>query len=106
MPLTLDGNTVNAATIVAGSLAVFVRPVRRLVRKQYRTFTGPCWQSQKVIADFINGASAVPFALLATSALHPHIAPILATHTVTMAVAGAIGLIFVVGEILTAGRDD
>lgn len=101
----MDG-FVNAATILAGAGSVFIRPTRRWLRKRCNGYNGHCWGSQKVITDFLNGATAVPFACMAATVFYPGLAPIILANKATLAMAGAIGLIFVIGEIITAGRDD
>jgi len=106
MLAALNENNVSAAAVIIGSVSALVRPTRRWVRKRSNAIDGRCWQSQKVALDFINGSTVVPFTCLVASAFYPGILPLVVANKATMAIAGAIGLIFVVGEILTAGRDD
>jgi len=106
MLAVLNAVGVDAVTLAAGTLSSCIRPIRRYMRQRYHTFNGTCWESQKVVMDFLNGAAAIPFALLVASAFYSEAAPVLVANKAAMVVAGAIGLIFVVGEILTAGRDD
>ncbi|MFT0532495.1 hypothetical protein ACMHYJ_06610 [Castellaniella hirudinis] len=106
MLVLLTDGSINAATILAGVISTTIRPTRRFFRRRCDGFQGKCWNSQKTITDFLNGSTAVPFICLVLSAFYPGMAVIVMNNKATMAVAGAIGLIFVIGEIATAGRDD
>lgn len=97
---------INAATIIIGAFAITIRPCRRLWRRRTNGLQGTCWKSDKVITDFLNGSSTVPFICLVASPFYPSIVPIIMANKATMAIAGGIGLIAVMGEILVAGRDD
>ncbi|PWE13082.1 hypothetical protein [Alcaligenes faecalis] len=99
--MVFDSNLINAATIGAGFFAAAVRPLRKKLKKQER-----CWTSQKAISDFLNGSSVVPFACLLATAFDPSLIPIIVENKAAMALAGGIGSIFIVGEVLSAGRDE
>lgn len=91
----------NVATILTGFVAILFRPVRKWLKGSPR-----CWATDKAVLDFLNGAALVPFACLAYSAAKPELIRDLFANQTTMAAAGVVGMIFVLGEVLSAGRDD
>lgn len=100
--LGIDGNAMNMAAFAVGALATFVRPFRRKMR-------GDCeklWFADKAVVDFLNGASLVPFATLCLSLFWTNLLKDVTANHSTMAAAGAVGFLFVAGEVLTAGKKD
>ena len=93
MMLGIDGNAIDMAAMLCGLLAMCVRPLR-LGR----------WTREKAIADFLNGTSVVPFVVMAASVLWTSLQPMVLESTLSLGLAGAVGAIFVVADIATAGR--
>lgn len=93
MSFVFDGNVGDIATVGVAALAIFIRPIRRT------RSGGPCFNTRDCILDCLNGSTVVPFALLVGAAMSTTIAAeIVKTSKVSMAIAGLIGLIFLVRE--------
>lgn len=99
--MEIDGQFVNAATIVVGIFSIFVRPLRRWCNDHPK-----CWAVDKTVVDFLSGTSLLPFAVLGATPLFPALGTLIGSMQFPMALAGVIGSFFVLGEILTAGRDE
>lgn len=98
----IDGNAMNMAAFIAGALSTLIRPIRRKAR-------GNCdklWHADKAVVDFLNGAALVPFATLCLSLFWTSLLKDVTSNHSTMAAAGAVGFLFVAGEVLTAGKSD
>ena len=96
----IDGNAIDMATIVCGLLAVLIRPWR------IKQLTGKwSWDRGKSVLDFLNGASLVPFAVMAMSAFWTKLLQEVIQAKASLALAGTIGLLFLIGEALAAGSE-
>jgi hypothetical protein len=114
--MNIDGDDVTRASLLIAVLTPFVKPIRiAFLRWQNGLSPGQVDESiaqrpyilrSRIILDILNGASLVPFLLLVGSAVSPSLLKLaLGTNRVFMGVAGLIGTIFVVGEIMTLSRD-
>lgn len=106
MLLELNDTTLSATTFAFGGISIFIRPCRRYWRIKKKGVEGKCWNTAKAITDFLNGASTVPFICLAASSFHPAMLALVTANKVSLTVAGVIGLFAVLGEVLSAGRED
>lgn len=88
----------NNLTVAAAILCIFIRPLRMKLRKCVN-----CWSREKVIFDFFNGLSLVPFAAMPLSLLENGIMTNVQNNHVVLASAGIVGLIFVGTELIKAG---
>ena len=91
--LGIDGNVIDMAAMLCGVLAMLVRPCRL-----------GHWNREKAIADFLNGTSVVPFVAMAASVLWTSLRPMVLESSLSLGLAGAVGAIFVVADIATAGK--
>lgn len=98
--LGIDGNAIEMATLGFGLLSVFVRPIRCFKRGH------TAWNRQKVVTDFLNGASIVPFAVMFGSAFWTQLVDEVVKSKTSLGLAGAIGLVFIIGEVLNAGKEN
>lgn len=101
--LGIDGNRFNIATLTVAVLTIFVRPLRR---RLLRGRTKPCWRADKAAYDFLNGSAIVPFAVMPMTVFSKSLSDIVLSNVPTLAAAGVVGFIYVIGEVFTAGRDD
>lgn len=94
---TFDGNWVDMLTISGGVVGVFVKPFLRFARN-----SRPCWIHRSAVNDFLNAASLAPFALLFLAPFNKWVLAELVTATkVTLGLAGGIGILYVVKELLS-----
>lgn len=93
-----DGNAIDMATILVGIFATFVRPCRRMIRREGFTF-----DRSKCVVDFLNGASLVPFVIMAGSTFYTVLLNEVMKSKVSLGVAGVVGFFFIIGEVLGAG---
>lgn len=94
----LDGSAVDIWTVAVAITAIFIRPIRR----RFSRIT-PCFNLTNCVSDFLNGATLVPFALLVGAVMSNAIlAEALKTNKIFMALAGAIGMLYIVGELLSS----
>lgn len=97
MPIPIDGSVADIGTIVCGLAAMLVKPIKR--RWQGRK---PCFTQRDLIVDFLNGATVPAFLLLVGSVVSSKILEeALKTAKTSMALAGVMGLIFIIREIIT-----
>ena len=93
----LDGNWVDMLTISGGLVGVFVKPILRYARSR-----PPCWIHRTAVNDFLNAASFAPFALLLLAPFnHWVLNELVAATKVTLGLAGGIGILYVVKELLS-----
>lgn len=96
MLIPIDGNAADIGTIAFGLLAMAVKPVKRLFLKRR-----PCFTQRDLAVDFLNGATVPAFFLLVGSVVSSKILEeALKSARTSMALAGVIGLIFIVREII------
>jgi len=96
----LDGNWVDMLTITGGVVGVFVKPSLRYFRN-----SRPCWIHRGAVNDFLNAASFSPFALLFLAPFNHWVLSELVTATkVTLGLAGGIGILYVIKEMLSIER--
>ena len=91
----LDGRSIDALTIIVATLVVGIKAL-----VQRHIYQEP-WPSLRVaIVDFLNGSVIVPFVLMIGSVISPRLfQQLFLQNPVQIALAGLIGLIFVIGEI-------
>src|SRR5258708_34802303 len=96
-----DGSVVDIASRVSAVLCPFFKPCRRLcIKKFYPEATPSKWTQADFIADIMNGASLVPFALLIGCVLSSDLLKTaLETSKVFMGIGGLIGFVFLAGGI-------
>ena len=93
--ILIDGNGVDIATMIVGGLSTILRPTKR-----YFCDIEPCFSREKAINDMLNGVMLIPFSMMVGSIVSSEIMNQLMSSTkITVAIAGFVGLIFVVGEI-------
>ena len=89
----IDGNAIDMATMVSGALSVFVRPLR-------------CsqWDRQKAVTDFLNGAALIPFAIMVGTTFWTGLIDEVMKSKISLGLSGAVGLMFILAEVLNAGK--
>ena len=93
--ISLDGNVVDMASIATGLALAMVRPGRRWFKR-----SRPFFSRNKLVNDVLNGAMVVPFGLMLASVFSQYFMELLVSSAkITMALGGAVGLAFVVGEL-------
>lgn len=98
MPPALDGSAVDIWTICIAVGAMFIRPVKRLF-----SYTRPCFTYRDCVTDFLNGSTLVPFLLLVGSVMSSALLEeALRTNKMFMALAGVIGVLFGLRELISA----
>ena len=99
----IDGNWFNIATLTVAALCIFVRPVRKRLRRDRH---GPCWKADRAVFDFLNGLAIVPFAVMPLTVASSYLLSVIKDNLQTLGAAGFVGFIYVVSEVLTAGKED
>lgn len=99
MILGIDGNAIDMATVLAGVISICVRPVRCAIKKT------TAWKREKVVVDFLNGASIVPFAVMLGSTFWTSLLEEVMKSKISLGLAGAVGFLFIAAEILNAGNE-
>lgn len=93
----LDGRAADIWTIGVAASAILIRPLKRNIKGQT-----PCWKLNDCVKDFLNGSTLVPFVLLIGSVMSSKVlAEALQTNKVSMALAGMIGLLFILRELFS-----
>lgn len=105
MILGIDGNAIDMATLGVGVLAVLPRPVKCFLRRSERPGRS-AWDRQKAVTDFLNGASVVPFAVMAGSTFWTGLLNDVLNSKISLGLAGTVGFFFILGEVLSAGSED
>lgn len=96
--LGADGNAIDMATLLVGMAALIVRPIRcKLTSKKF------VFNRSKSLVDFLNGASLVPFAVMVGSTFYTKLFEEVLRSKGSLGIAGFVGLLFVLGEVLGAG---
>lgn len=86
------------ATLIVAFISCLIRPIRR---KCDSNFTGACFTRDDLIIDFLNGTVLVPFLILIATAFSKQmLAAALETNKLFFAIAGGIGLIYILREFL------
>ena len=101
--LGIDGNWFNIATFVVATICIFVRPLRRRFKENR---TAQCWRADKAVFDFLNGLAVFPFAVMPLTVASSTLLSVVKENLQTLAAAGFVGFIYVISEVVTAGRDD
>jgi hypothetical protein len=97
-----DGHAVDYWTIGIAFLAVLIRPIRHLIGGKR-----PCFTRRATMVDFMNGVVVVPFVLLVLASMSSKMLDeVVKTNRFFLAIAGVIGLIFVIGEIMDLEADN
>jgi len=99
----VDGNWFNIATLIVAALCIFVRPIRRWCRKDRK---GSCWKADRAVFDFLNGLAIVPFAIMPATVASSYLLSVVKENLQTLGAAGFVGFIYVISEVITAGRED
>lgn len=99
--LNLDGSVADVVTIGVGVLAALCRPVVRRFRGIKR-----CFRQADIGRDFLNGVTIVPFCMLIGSVASSQLLREVMAAKISMAIAGVIGLIFVLGELRSTNDDE
>jgi hypothetical protein len=93
--MQIDGNVVDMTTIVVGGLSSLITPFRRWWVGQK-----PCFVRERAIVDMLNGVMLVPFVMMIGSVFSSDLMKeLIASAKITVAIGGAAGLIFVIGEL-------
>lgn len=87
---------IDGGTVLVGLCFVGLKIALRAQRKQ-KPFT-----VRLCAVDFLNGIVVVPFLMMIGAAARPDLMQYLHDSRVSIAIAGVIGLFFVLGEIFTA----
>jgi len=84
-----------ATTVVVGIAATVVKPC-------HRRFRGYGWQAKRdeIIYDLLSGVAIVPFGVIALSVFQPSLVEHVKDDPVLLAVAGIIGLIYVIADLI------
>ena len=82
--------TIDAWTVLVGLVCVFSRWVMQ----------GRSILKDECVVSFLNGATMVPFFVLAISAFSPGMLQLAMTTKGSMALAGCVGIFFVLGETI------
>jgi hypothetical protein len=100
--MNIDGSMVDIASVVSAILCALVKPWRVRYLNKHHLLGYPRHNSSqgRVVADLLNGACLVPFALLTFSVFSSTLLKAaLESSKVSMALGGLIGVVFVAGEI-------
>jgi uncharacterized membrane protein (DUF373 family) len=95
-PWSVDSVTI-AIAIVAAALVAFVRYMRGI---------RPAVTRRRVINDFLNASVIYPFMLLVFSVASTHVFNYLKDSRIALGLAGGVGIIFVVGELIVAASPE
>lgn len=97
----IDGNAIDMATIGLGFIAVFIRPLRCFLRGKPAD-----WSRQKAVLDALNGAALIPFLVMLASTFWTSLLPEVMKSKVSLGLAGLVGTIFILAEVMSAGSKD
>ena len=89
----LDGNLVDIFAIVFGGVCVFIRPVKRYLNNKK-----PFFSRNNCIFDFLNGTTLIAFGFLIATVFSNHFLFLVLQAKLSIAVAGVVGIIFLLGE--------
>lgn len=93
----IDGHAVDIWTLGIAFVVMMIRPVRRMC-----TGRKPYFTRLAAMVDFMNGVVIIPFLLLIFAAISQTLLEeVIKTNKIFLAVAGVIGLIFVLGEVMS-----
>jgi hypothetical protein len=95
-PLSVDSVTIGIA-IIASVVVGVVRWKRGLA---------PAITRRRLINDFLNGSVIYPFLLLVVSVPDSTVFAYLRDSRIALGLAGCVGLIFVVGELIASGSPE
>ena len=90
-----DGNIVDLLSLAAGALCMFIRPLKLFFLKNQ---SKPLFNRRNCIFDFLNGTTLIAFSLLVATAFSNRFLYLALQSKLSIAIAGAVGLIFVCGE--------
>jgi hypothetical protein len=100
--MAMDGNWVEMTTMVCGTVGVFFKPVLRKTNN-----ISPCWVTRVVVSDFLNAASLAPFVLLFASVFDSWVLDqLVKSGKGPLGLAGGIGAIYVLAELMAFARTD
>jgi hypothetical protein len=91
----LEGNMIDLLSLAAGALCMFIRPLKRFF---LQSPTKPLFNRRDCIFDFLNGTTLIAFGLLVATAFSNRFLHLALQSKLSIAIAGAVGLIFVFGE--------
>lgn len=93
--MQLDGSLADMATMTVAAACAFATPIKRWKSKK-----APAFVRERIIVDLLNGATVVPFVLMIGSVFSSEILKeLMASAKITLALGGAVGLVFVLGEL-------
>jgi len=92
-----DGNVVDLLSLAVGALCMLIRPFKRFFLKTQTKFL---FNRRDCIFDFLNGTTLIAFGLLVATAFSNRFLYLALQSKFSIAIAGAVGLIFVCGEFL------
>lgn len=87
---------VDGGTVIVGLIIVAIK-----IGWRFRTKQAPAISVRPCAIDFLNGIVIVPFGMMVLGALMPSVMEHLHDSKVSIAIAGVIGLFFVLGEIFS-----
>lgn len=93
----LDGNVVDLLSLAAGALCMFIKPFKRFF---FKNQLKSLFNRRDCIFDFLNGTTLIAFGLLVATAFSNRFLYLALQSKLSIAIAGAVGLIFVCGEFL------
>ena len=91
--LEIDGNIIDVWSMAFGLGCIFIRPCRS------RT-----WDRTKATADFLNGVAVVPFGFMMLGTIWTPLRDLVLESPISLGIAGGMGFLFMLAEIMTAGQ--
>lgn len=93
--MVFDGNIVDMLSLGVGLLAIAIRPLRRWFLHQKKLF-----YRDKAIADFLNGATLVPFVFMVVGVFSKeYMNTLINSSKLSIGLAGGVGMLFVLSEL-------
>jgi len=92
---------IDAVTLIVAMLSAAVTTIVRWLRKVY-----PVATRRKIIVDLLNGSVVYPFLILIYSAVNGAALKYIESSRFSVTLAGVVGLVFVVGELLLSCSHD
>ena len=100
MILGVDGNAIDMATLGGGFICVLVCAAKR------NRHNRAAFDRSKVVVDFLNGASIVPFMVMMASTFYTQLLEEVLKSKISLGIAGTVGFFFLLGEVFAPVKEE